>query len=66
MESNNGQCVAFSTERMVRRWSWLNVTTKLNVCWGWFLNNVEYTFEEWCDKLHLSKNKRIELKLKYS
>lgn len=31
----------------------------------WILNNIIYSFDDWCDELKLSKEKRIGLKLKY-
>lgn len=32
---------------------------------SWFLNNRSYSFDDWCDKLKLSIDRRIELKLCY-
>ncbi len=31
----------------------------------WYLNNTPYSFEEWCNKVQLSKEKLLELVLKY-
>ncbi len=31
----------------------------------WYLNNTPYSFEEWCSKVQLSKEKLLELVLKY-
>jgi len=32
----------------------------------WFLNDVEYSFEEWLEKTPISDEEKILLKLKYS
>jgi len=31
----------------------------------WYLNDIEYTFEEWCKKLNKTDQEIIFLKLKY-
>ncbi len=32
---------------------------------GWYLEDTPYKFEEWCNKVQLSEEKRLELLLKY-
>jgi len=32
----------------------------------WYLNNIEYSFEDWCEKLNKTDEEIIFLRLKYS
>jgi len=35
-------------------------------CWYWYLNNIDYSFEKWCEILNKSDEEVIFLKLKYT